>query len=329
MSRQYSPYSTTRDGHSGNSYRSGRDSGVGIDDEPRFGSDHPTDRQRRYGDSGQAYGSGAYSGRDYSAGGYAGRDYSGDHYDAEGYAAGDHDRSDYDSANYDTADYDSVDYDSVDYEYPADYHEKLDRRWIWVAGVAGAILMVAVICTGVILGGGDSGTVTSANSGATTSAAPADDAVTTTAAAPPAAAPPRADTNPERVTTVTPTPAVTATPEVVPTPVVPAPAAPPPPAPPAAGDPAAAARTITYRVTGNRQLIDLVTVIYTDQQGALQTDVNVALPWTKSVTLNPGVTLSSVTATSVGGQLNCAILDGNGTALALQTNNSMIATCTR
>jgi hypothetical protein len=38
-------------------------------------------------------------------------------------------------------------------------------------------------------------------------------------------------------------------------------------------------RTITYRVTGNRQLLDLVTVIYTDAQGALQTDVNVALPW--------------------------------------------------
>ncbi|MGN7779780.1 hypothetical protein ACTJJE_09705 [Mycolicibacterium sp. 22603] len=312
MSRQYSPYSTTRDGYSGTSYRSGRDAGVGIDDEPRFGSDLPTDRQRRYGDSGSAYDSGGYGGGGYSADRYARRDYSGDSYDAGDYEAGDYDRPDYDSA---------------DYEYPADYHETLDRRWIWVAGVAGAILMVAVICTGVILGGGDSGTVTSA--GATTSAAPADDAVTTTAAAPPAAAPPVADTNPERVTTVTPTPSATATPEVVPTAVAPAPAAPVPPAPQAAVDPAAAARTITYRVTGNRQLIDLVTIIYTDQQGALQTDVNVALPWVKSVTLNPGVTLSSVTATSVGGQLNCAILDGNGTALALQTNNSMIATCTR
>ncbi|WBP93075.1 hypothetical protein O6072_17840 [Mycolicibacterium neoaurum] len=311
MSRQYSPYSTTRDGYSGNSYRSGRDSGVGIEDEPRFGSDYPTDRQRRYGDSGPAYGRGTYRSPD-----YAEDSYSGGHYEADGYD--DPDGPDgYGPDGYD-----------ADYEYPADYHEKLDRRWIWVAGVAGAILMVAVICTGVILGGGDSGTVTSANSGATTSAAPADDAVTTTAAAP-SAAPPLADTNPERVTTVTPTPAATATPEVVPTPVAPAPAAPAPPAPPAAVDPAAAARTITYRVTGNRQLIDLVTIIYTDQQGALQTDVNVALPWTKSVTLNPGVTLSSVTATSVGGQLNCAILDGNGTALALQTNNSMIATCTR
>ena len=94
-------------------------------------------------------------------------------------------------------------------------------------------------------------------------------------------------------------------------------------------DPALAARTVTYHVTGNRQLIDLITVIYTDQQGALQTDVNVALPWVKTVVLDPGVSLSSVTATSVGGQLNCSIVDGSGAAVAVQANNSMIATCTR
>ncbi|MGU3654417.1 hypothetical protein ACNHQB_23610, partial [Mycolicibacterium sp. A43C] len=154
MSRQYSPYSTTRDGYSGNSYRSGRDSGVGIEDEPRFGSDYPTDRQRRYGDSGPAYGRGAYRSPEYAADSYSGGDYEARDYEADGYG---------------TDGYDADGYDA-DYEYPADYHEKLDRRWIWVAGVAGAILMVAVICTGVILGGGDSGTVTSANSGATTSA---------------------------------------------------------------------------------------------------------------------------------------------------------------
>ena len=88
-------------------------------------------------------------------------------------------------------------------------------------------------------------------------------------------------------------------------------------------------RTVTYTVTGNRQLIDLVTVIYTDQQGALQTDVNVALPWSKTVALDPGVELSSVTATSVGGQLNCSITDAAGTLLSVQNNNAMIAACTQ
>jgi hypothetical protein len=87
-------------------------------------------------------------------------------------------------------------------------------------------------------------------------------------------------------------------------------------------------RTITYQVTGSRQLLDLITVIYTDQQGALQTEVNVALPWSKTVVLNPGVDLTSVTATSITGQLNCSITDAGGAAIAAQTNNSMIATCT-
>ena len=86
---------------------------------------------------------------------------------------------------------------------------------------------------------------------------------------------------------------------------------------------------MVYQVTGNRQLIDLVTVIYTDAQGALQTDVNVALPWAKTVVLDPGVELSSVTATSVGGQLNCSITDAAGATIAAQNNNTMITTCTK
>ena len=104
---------------------------------------------------------------------------------------------------------------------------------------------------------------------------------------------------PETITSVTPTPTA-APPSAI---AEPTEAAPPP-----AADP----RTVTYTVTGNRQLFDLVTIIYTDQQGALQTDVNVALPWTKQVTLDPGVELSSVTATSVAGQLNCSITDAGG-----------------
>lgn len=199
-----------------------------------------------------------------------------------------------------------------DYEDYEDY-EPIDRRWIWIAGVAGAILLVAVICTLVILGGGDSGSVSTTinpsappattQPAATTSAPP----VTTT----PPALPPAASLPPETVTTVT--PSASAPPTDAPTDAATAPAP----------------NTITYRVTGNRNLIDLVTVIYTDAQGALQTDVNVALPWAKTVVLDPGVTLSSVTATSVTGQLNCSITDAAGTAIAVQNNNTMIANCTK
>jgi hypothetical protein len=197
----------------------------------------------------------------------------------------------------------------AEYEDYEDY-EPIDRRWIWIAGVAGAILLVAVICTVVILGGGDSGSVSTTiappattPSAATTSAPP----VTTT----PSALPPAASLPPETVTTVT--PSASAPPTNAPTVAATAPAP----------------NTITYRVTGNRNLIDLVTVIYTDAQGALQTDVNVALPWAKTVVLDPGVTLSSVTATSVTGQLNCSITDAAGTAIAVQNNNTMIANCTK
>jgi hypothetical protein len=31
----------------------------------------------------------------------------------------------------------------------------------------------------------------------------------------------------------------------------------------------------------------------------------------------------------VGGQLNCSIIDGTGAALAVQANDTMIATCTK
>jgi hypothetical protein len=147
----------------------------------------------------------------------------------------------------------------------------------------------------------------------TTIAAPATTSARASTSAPPSAttppAPPPAALPPETLTTLT--PSASAPPTVTPT--------------EAPGSP----RTITYRVTGNRQLIDLVTVIYTDAQGALQTDVNVALPWAKTIVLDPGVELSSVTATSVGGQLNCSITDASGSALAAQNNNTMIATCTK
>jgi hypothetical protein len=204
--------------------------------------------------------------------------------------------------------------DYADDEEIYEYYEPLDRRWVWVGGVAGAILLVAVICTVVILGGGDSGSVSATVVPPTaTSQAPA-----TTSKAPPAASTPRvlppvASLPPETVTTVSPSPSAT----VAPPPV----AAAPPPAP--------AANTVTYSVTGTRPLIDLVTVIYTDARGALKTDLNVSLPWNKTVVLDPGVTLSSVTATSVTGQLNCSIVDGAGATIAVQNSNSMITTCTR
>lgn len=229
------------------------------------------------------------------------------------------------------ADYPEPPVDDYDYEYPGppepeDYdeyeqsydEESIDRRWMWVAGIAGVILFIAIGTTGIILGGGDSGSVSAT---ATSEAPVPSSAPATTAPRASGAAPVVPSLPPETVTTITPS-AETTPPPVAPAPTPTAQAAVPPPAP-------ASPRTFTYRVTGNRQLLDLVTVIYTDGQGALRTDVNVALPWVKQVVLDPGVELKSVTATSVAGQLNCSILDASGTAIASQNNNSMIATCTQ
>jgi hypothetical protein len=214
----------------------------------------------------------------------------------------------------DVADYEDVeDYEYDDQDY-YEYTDEIDRRWIWVAGVAGVILLIAVICTVVILGGGDSGSVSKTVSPptATSSAAPTASVAPPVATSPAPVPPPTGPLTPETVTTVTPAPSAGADPA----PTAPAVSAPDP-------------RTITYQVMGNRQLLDLITVIYTDQQGALQTEVNVALPWTKTVVLDPGVNLTSVTATSLMGQLNCSITDAGGAAIAAQSNNSMITTCTK
>ncbi|MGV0741669.1 MmpS family transport accessory protein [Mycolicibacterium sp. XJ870] len=217
------------------------------------------------------------------------------------------------------ADYENYD-DFVEDDGIEFYEEPIDRRWIWVAGVAGAILLVAVICTVVILGGGDSGSVS-----ATVASPPQTSQPSTTVPQDATSKPVRPtgpanpSLSPETVTTVTPAPtAPSATAAPIPA-APPAEAAPPPPNP----------RAITYQVTGNRQLIDLVTIVYTDAQGALQTDINVALPWSKTVVLNPGVELKSVTATSVAGQLNCAITDASGAVVVQQATNSMITTCTQ
>jgi hypothetical protein len=310
MSRTYSRYSAPSGASAGSygdtpSYQ-GYDRGYSYGSSTGYGSNAFTsERTHSYG-SYSSYGS-ATDLADRPAG-----EYTSTYGDTDRFTAAD---AEYAGGDADAA-YDEYDDDDEIYEYD----DAIDRRWVWVAGVAGAILLVAVICTVVILGGGDSGPVTAPIAPPSTSQS----ATPTASAAPSAAprprvtaAPPSASLAPETVTTVTPSAAA------------PTPTAAVPPVDPAAVPAAPVPNTVTYRITGNKSLLDLVTVIYTDGQGALQTDVNVALPWAKTVTLNPGVTLSSVTATSVTGQLNCSISDGSGQAVAVQSNNTMITTCTK
>ena len=186
-----------------------------------------------------------------------GRRYGGGHGDLDGDLDADHYANrdtdvlpSYPDDDYGPLDYDDYgpidgadDYDDADYhrdEYGAagsgydDDEARIDRRWMWIAGVAGAILFVSVITASLILGGGDSGSVsaTIVSTDATTSAAPAPTSAPSVAAAP--------SLPPETVTTVTPPPSPTAqTPAAQP--VLPAPQA----APPVAAAPG----TVTYRIT--------------------------------------------------------------------------------
>ncbi len=224
--------------------------------------------------------------------------------------------------------------DETDELYEADSYPEGDYTWTgWPAelrwrpatAILGAVVAVGAIATAVIINSGDS-----ASTKATV--APAPQPVTSAPATTKSSAAPSAQPGPSRTaqlpaetfTTVTPPPS--ASPTLAPTGT---PTAAPPltltPPPSAALNP----RTVVYSVTGTKQLLDLVNVVYTDGQGYSQTEFNVSLPWTKAVILNPGVQNPSVVATSFYGRLNCSIVNASGQLVAAAANNSSLATCTR
>ena len=213
----------------------------------------------------------------------------------------------------DIQDYPDDDVDDI-YADDDDVIAPIDERWRPVAVIAGIVFVLAVIATVVIVNGGDS-----ASTSATVVVPPSRGVTASPRLVPPLP--------PETVTTVTPppkkpSPTPTAGPTNAPTMI------PPPTAVPSV-PPDVAARTFVYRVSGTKGLLDLVTVVYTDVQGAPQTDFNVSLPWSRTVVMNPGVQLRSIVATSLTGHLNCSITDGAGQPVAMSTSNAMIATCTR
>ncbi len=230
-----------------------------------------------------------------------------------------------------------------DYDYPDDESYGTDEadfylddgdddsRWTgWPAdsrlrpatAVLGAVVALGAIATAVIINSGDSAS-TKATVGAPAPRTMTSAAVATTSA-PPRASHTTTPLPPETFTTVT-TPS--AAPSVAPT-ATPTAA---PPAYPTALPPAAALnpRTVFYNVTGTKQLLDLVNVVYTDARGYPQTEFNVALPWSKVIVLNPGVQTESVVATSFYGRLNCSITNAAGQPVVASANNGNLATCTR
>jgi hypothetical protein len=199
-----------------------------------------------------------------------------------------------------------------------------DSRWRPLVAIVGAVVAVGAVATAVIINSGDS-----ASTKATVGPAPR--TLTTAPPTPKASAPPSAapslSPGPSATPALPPETFTTVAPPTTPS-LAPAPTAAPPPAvapPPAAVNP----RTVIYTVTGTKQLLDLVNVVYTDARGYPQTEFNVSLPWSKVVVLNPGVQTESVIATSFYGRLNCAIVNAAGQPVVASANNGVMATCTR
>jgi hypothetical protein len=214
-------------------------------------------------------------------------------------------------------------YDGADSEFQDGYADSSwapEARWRPVTAILGAVVALGAVATAVIINSGDSAS-TKATVGPPAPLTSAPSTPRTTAA--PSASPTTSQLPPETVTTVTSAPS--ASPGLAPTQTptaAPAPTAAPPPA-------ALNPRTVVYYVTGTKQLLDLVNVVYTDARGYPQTEFNVSLPWSKVIVLNPGVQTESVVATSFVGRLNCSIVNAAGQAVAVSANNGIMATCTR
>jgi Mycobacterium membrane protein len=214
--------------------------------------------------------------------------------------------------------------------YPADDYNwtgwPAELRWRPVTAVLGAVVAIGAIATAVIINSGDSASTKA------TVGAPAPHPVTSAPATTKPSIPPSASPSPSRTPqlapeTVTTVPPPSAAPSLAPTatPTAAPPAVAPGQAPSAALNP----RTVVYTVTGTKQLLDLVNVVYTDARGYPQTEFNVSLPWSRMVVLDPGVQTESVVATSFYGQLNCSVINAAGQLVVASTNNSSLATCTR
>ncbi|ORW07667.1 hypothetical protein AWC16_00410 [Mycolicibacter longobardus] len=118
---------------------------------------------------------------------------------------------------------------------------------------------------------------------------------------------------PRRVPTTTPSPSRTPAPSIT-TPSTP---------PPTTSTTAGAPETIVYSVTGTGRALSIA---YIDTGGILQTEFNVALPWSKQVTLTPPAsTAAAVTVVNFGEQITCSVsVDG---AQVRQRTGSILTVC--
>jgi hypothetical protein len=141
-----------------------------------------------------------------------------------------------------------------------------------------------------------------------------------------ATAGPRTSSPPATPVTVSVPPAGSETLVSIAPPPIPSPDAPPD---AAQAPPDDSMRQIIYTIAGNQRPNDPITIVYADETGALRTEENVVLPWSKVVLPSRDAPVTYITASSYGSQLNCWISDVNGVTLVSQVDNAITATCNR
>ncbi|WP_231994659.1 MmpS family transport accessory protein [Mycobacterium sp. ACS4054] len=147
-------------------------------------------------------------------------------------------------------------------------------RWLWIVAAAAVLLVVALVTALVLV----------------------NDAIKTQTAVPPLPAMPE-------TTTTMPSPSPRTSSPRLPAPV-----------PPSAGTPTestgpAAMQDIVYSVAGDGRAIS---IMYVDSGDVIQTEFNVALPWTKEVSLSKSaVHPANVTIVNIGHNVTCSVtIDG-------------------
>ncbi|MEZ5130189.1 MAG: MmpS family transport accessory protein [Mycobacterium sp.] len=166
-------------------------------------------------------------------------------------------------------------------------------RWLWIAA-AGAVLLVAGLVLALV--------IVSSSSRESTVVAPASPSSTTTTA-------PRATTVPRVPSPTTPRRVPQPFPTTVPQPTDQSPT----PGP-------VGTDTVVYSVTGEGRAINIT---YVDTGGIMQTEFNVALPWSKEVALSaPAKNSASVAVVNVGRDVTCAV-SVNGAQVRQRTGRGL------
>ena len=174
---------------------------------------------------------------------------------------------------------------------------KKPSRWLWAGAVAAVLLVVGLVLALVI--------VSNSSKDATVVAPPS----TTLRAPQPTTAPPTRP--PTRTTSAMPAPLPI--PTEIPGPTEPG-------LPTTEGPPPTGTEAVLYTVNGDGRAINIT---YVDNGGIMQTEFNVALPWSKEVSLAaPARTSASVAVVNIGRDVTCTV-SVNGAQVRQRTGQGL------